>query len=99
MAKLIWKKQLDEHFSLMEYEKEENLPNCIVGYEESDYDHIFFFSFGSWGMDRNDITSADCALVMDYAINYDANVSISSFASNLEYARAEEEEDWSDEEE
>jgi len=92
----IWSKQLGK-FTLYEYPKEPNRLNCTVAYqfeevEEEDEDTLTF-AFGSWGCDHEQITEEDCLLCCQGMQAYDANVSISSFHSNLEYIRVELESD------
>lgn len=93
MTEAIWQKELDEKFTLLEFPNEPNTLHCTINYDDGEFDKTF--AFGSWGMDREAITVEDCVLCCQAMLCYDANVSISSFASNLEYARNE----FSDEEE
>lgn len=94
--KPIWEKELDERITLLEYPDEPNTLHCTIHYEDEDLDKTF--AFGSWGMDRDEITIEDVILCCQIMLCYDANVSISSFASNLEYARNAFDEDEDEEE-
>lgn len=85
--KPIWEKQLNEKFTLFEFPDEPNRLHCTIHYEDEEFEQTF--AFGSWGMKRESITVEDCVLCCQAMLEYDANVSISSFASNLEYARNE----------
>lgn len=87
----IWQKELNEKITLFEFAKEPNRLHCTVHYDDGDFEQTF--AFGSWGMDRELITVEDCLLCCQAMIAYDANVSISSFGANLEYAKNELEDD------
>lgn len=96
MTEPIWQKQLDEKFTLLEYPVEPNRLHCTIHYEDENFEQTF--AFGSWGMERESITVEDCVFCCQAMLCYDANVSISSFSSNLEYARIEFSEDEDEEE-
>lgn len=93
MVEPIWSKDL-ERFTLYEYPDEPNRLHCTVVYQlsedemEDEDEDTLTFAFGSWGMERELITEEDCLLCCKGMQAYDANVSISSFHSNLEYIRA-----------
>jgi hypothetical protein len=85
----IWEKQLGK-FHLMEFPKAPNYLNCAIGYSDVDFDEgttDITFNFGSWGMDREEITEQDCLICCQAMLDCDANISVSSFHSNLEYAK------------
>ncbi|HAJ59550.1 MAG TPA: hypothetical protein DCP31_09985 [Cyanobacteria bacterium UBA8543] len=94
MTEPTWSKQLG-NFILLEYPKEPNFLNCTVTYQFDEYEldgddeESLTFAFGSWGCDRELITEEDCLLCCQGMQAYDANVSMSSFYSNLEYIRTE----------
>ncbi|HEY9603199.1 MAG TPA: hypothetical protein V6C85_16410 [Allocoleopsis sp.] len=95
MTKPVWSKELGK-FILLEYSDEPNTLHCTVTYQfdedeldEYDEDDTLTFAFGSWGCDRELITEEDCLLCCKGMQAYDANISISSFHSNLEFIRAE----------
>lgn len=92
----IWEKELNEKFTLIEYPKQPNFLNCSIYYDDGDFEQTF--AFGSWGCDRDSISVEDCLLCCQVMLAYDANVSMSSFASNLEYARNATEDDEDEEE-
>jgi hypothetical protein len=83
----VWEKQLDEKFTLLEFKNEPNTLHCTVHYVDEETE--LTFAFGSWGMERESISVEDCVLCCQMLLACDANVSISSFASNLEFARNE----------
>lgn len=94
MAEPVWSRELGK-FTLLEHPKEPNTLNCTVTYQfdedelnEGD-DETLTFAFGNWGCNRELITEEDCLLCCKGMQAYDANVSISSFHSNLEFIRAE----------
>jgi hypothetical protein len=89
MTKPIWQKQLDEKFTLLEFPDEPNTLHCTIHYQDADEENDLTFAFGSWGMERGSITVEDCILCCQMLLACDANVSISSFASNLKYAQNE----------
>jgi hypothetical protein len=85
----IWEKQLGK-FHLMEFPKAPNYLNCAIGYSDVDADEgiqDITFNFGDWGMDREEITEQDCLICCQAMLDCDANISVSSFHGNLEYAK------------
>lgn len=92
IPKPIWQKELGK-YTLREYPEAPNFLNCSITYfndrvDDDDDDEISFgFAFGSWGMDREEITEEMCFFCCQELLNQDANVSVSSFKRNLEYAQ------------
>lgn len=85
----IWIKELDK-FTLREYPKQPNFLNCSISYldvDDEDCEDGLCFHFGSWGMDREEITEEDCLICCQAMLYCDANVSFCSFKNNLEYAQ------------
>ena len=54
----IWSKRIDGHFTLFEFPKENEEPNCIVFYSGDNGDEQF--NFNGWGGDREEITLLSC---------------------------------------
>ncbi|PHJ56432.1 hypothetical protein VF14_25465 [Nostoc linckia z18] len=82
----VWIKELNK-FVLREYPKLPNFLNCSIAYFDEEDSEEFCFSFGSWGMDREEITEEMCLLCCQALLDADANVSFCSFKSDLEYAQ------------
>ena len=79
----VWQKKLGD-FTLIEYPDEPNKLHCTIKYKDDEND--FCFGFGSWGMDKESITEEDCVYCCQMMMMHGANVSISSFKSNLDLA-------------
>lgn len=77
----IWRKEVGNYL-LIEYEdKQRILPCKIVFLPHDDYQ----FSFGSWGMNREDITEEMLTACCQAALDIDCNVALSSFYDNYLY--------------
>ncbi|HLO88742.1 MAG TPA: hypothetical protein VK203_27560 [Nostocaceae cyanobacterium] len=83
----VWTKQLEDYI-LYEYSEEAGPFRHVVVDEEDNC-----CSFGSWGMNRDEITADDCQAVISLMLVYQCQAAFSSFKSHLDMARAEEEED------
>ena len=74
-------------FTLFEYE----LPDTPGKYlYQIDYVHDhrnYTYSFGSWGMERDEITEKDCEMCCLAMMWFDCTASFSSFATNLQYTK------------
>ena len=95
----VWQKELG-NFTLIEYPPEPNKLHCTISYHDDEDDASF--AFGSWGMDKEDITQSECYYCCQVLIYQDVNVCLSSFKNNLDYALGyfnDEDEDEEDEEE
>lgn len=83
---VLWEKTVG-YFHLMEFEQ--NDPNGITIPVAVAYSHgndETTFNFGSWGMDKEDITHEQLLTCCQAMLDADASVSCSSFAANLNYA-------------
>jgi hypothetical protein len=87
----IWQQKLGK-FTLREYPEAPNFLNCSIRYLDDDDDNdegetSIGFGFIRWGMDREEITEEMCFLCCQALLDQNANVSVTSFKRNLEYAQ------------
>ncbi len=69
MSDLVWEKQLSNRFTLIEYPVAPDLPHClIVGRHELAKSEQISIFFKTWGLDRETITSSQCATIFQAAI-------------------------------
>ncbi len=84
-SKIVWEKQI-ENYILTEFVREPGSLPCSVYYADPDGDDVeLSFGFGSWGIDREQITKEQIWAVCQGLLSDDANVSVSSFYANFEY--------------
>lgn len=81
----IWIKDL-ERFTLLEYAKAPNFLPCAIVYGGGENEDVCSFHFGDWGMEREEITQEMCFKCCQAMLDANANVSVSSFKDNLDYA-------------
>ncbi len=80
----VWRKELG-NFILTEYPAKPNLLHCTITYNDGeDEGH---FAFGDWGKNRDLITQEECYYCCQVLIYQDANVCLTSFKNNLDYAK------------
>ena len=79
----VWRKELG-NFTLFEYPEAPNKLHCTISYQDDEDDGSF--AFGSWGMERDLITQAECYYCCQWLIDQDTNVCLTSFKANLDYA-------------
>ncbi|NJL11388.1 MAG: hypothetical protein HC908_17985 [Calothrix sp. SM1_7_51] len=84
----VWRKELGR-FTLLEFPEKPNFLHCVIVYQDdSEFEEQLQFTFGAWGMDRERITQDDCLITCQMGLDNGANISLSSFKDNLEWARA-----------
>ena len=77
--KSLWEKRIG-HFLLQEYER-----RVTAKYED---DHcVEYFSFSSWGMDREKITQNQLLTTCQQMLDYQTFISVCTFKMCLEYAQ------------
>lgn len=85
---LVWEKTLNSNWSLEELQEEPRLLNCVVLYEDKEEGESHSFHFRGWGMDRDSITTRDCWVACQGLMMDDANVTLQTLKTVVDYYEA-----------
>lgn len=79
----IWSRRINECFTLFEFPKVEEEPNCIVFFEGEKGDEQF--SFNGWGeIDKEEITVLMCTFIRHEMIKRETNKTSLSFSHQID---------------
>lgn len=78
----IWRRQINEYFTLFEFPKVEEQPNCFVFFEGEKGDEVF--GFDGWGdADKEEITALMCTFTRHEMKKRTSNGTLLSFSDQL----------------
>ncbi|MBD2130701.1 hypothetical protein NDI39_10010 [Microcoleus sp. ZQ-A2] len=79
----IYSRRINEYFTLFEFPKEGEEPNCIVFFEGEKGDE--HFNFNGWGdIDKEEITALMCTFIRHELIKRGDNKTLLSFSHQLD---------------